>query len=306
MTAKDGAMPDIGETLQRKIGPLPVWAWGGVVGGGLLIAKTLTGGGGGASSPFVQPLAGGAQGAIDFADDVGSSGGGGGGGGGSTPAPNPVAAISQRLSLTGSTPIVDRTGKVIGTLKSGTFDVVKESFNGRTYWKITSVGASSGTTYTGGYIHATSNPTYTLAGGTGDTGDATPLASSAPVPFSSPIPLGSRLALPEFSPIASRYTGPSIDALTPIASGARIALPSINGGPTGPVRPAILPDSDAARRFSPTRIIAPVRARIDAVIPSRLPTTRPQTPFGDIFRIPEWREWPTIIARRGGRADPSG
>lgn len=79
-------MVDIKEAATRKLGPLPVWAWGAVVGGGLLIYRVATGGGAsdGASSPFVQPVGGN----VDY-DDLGGGGivGGGGGGGTTTPTP---------------------------------------------------------------------------------------------------------------------------------------------------------------------------------------------------------------------------
>jgi hypothetical protein len=72
-------MVDIAEAATRKIGPLPAWAWGAVVGGGFLVYRAVSGGPKTASSPFVQPIAGGTP--IDF--------GSGGGGGGSTTAPTP-------------------------------------------------------------------------------------------------------------------------------------------------------------------------------------------------------------------------
>lgn len=37
-------MIDVGEALTRKIGPLPVVAWGAIVGGGILVARALRGG----------------------------------------------------------------------------------------------------------------------------------------------------------------------------------------------------------------------------------------------------------------------
>jgi len=42
-------MPDIAATLTRKVGPLPLWAWGAIIGGGIVAAKVLSGGGGGGS-----------------------------------------------------------------------------------------------------------------------------------------------------------------------------------------------------------------------------------------------------------------
>lgn len=44
-------MPDIKATLTRKIGPLPVWGWVGVVAGGVFVGRKLLGGkAGGATS----------------------------------------------------------------------------------------------------------------------------------------------------------------------------------------------------------------------------------------------------------------
>lgn len=37
-------MVDIGNAFTRKIGPLPTWGWGAVIGGGLFLATRLRGG----------------------------------------------------------------------------------------------------------------------------------------------------------------------------------------------------------------------------------------------------------------------
>ena len=63
-------MIDVGEALTRKIGPLPVVAWGAIVGGGILVARALRGGGA-SSTPVI------------IGAESGSNGGGGGGGAGS-------------------------------------------------------------------------------------------------------------------------------------------------------------------------------------------------------------------------------
>lgn len=68
-------MIDLREAATRKLGPLPAWAWGAVIGGGLLVYSLASGKG--ASSPFTQTLAS----ADPYNFDA--SGGGGGGGTGS-------------------------------------------------------------------------------------------------------------------------------------------------------------------------------------------------------------------------------
>lgn len=81
-------MVDIKDAATRKIGPLPAWAWGAVIGGGLIVYRMATGGG--SSSSSVQTLAGG----------LGDAGSGGGGGGGS----NIQDAIGGDGAGTGTTP----------------------------------------------------------------------------------------------------------------------------------------------------------------------------------------------------------
>ena len=67
-------MIDLREAATRKIGPLPAWAWGAVVGGGLVIYAAVSGKG--ASSPFQQTLAN-ADNPYDYGDGSGAGGGGG-------------------------------------------------------------------------------------------------------------------------------------------------------------------------------------------------------------------------------------
>lgn len=76
-------MVDIAEAATRKIGPLPAWAWGGVVGVGLLVYRATSGGSDGASSPFVQPVSGGEP--FDFGAGGGSGGASGSGSNPATP-----------------------------------------------------------------------------------------------------------------------------------------------------------------------------------------------------------------------------
>lgn len=83
-------MVDVKEAFTRKLGPLPVWAWGGVIGGGLLVYRMANGGGSGsASSPFVQPVSGGTP--LDYDNLAG--GGGSGSGSGAAPTPTPATPV---------------------------------------------------------------------------------------------------------------------------------------------------------------------------------------------------------------------
>lgn len=81
---------DIGEALTRKLGPLPAWAWGGVVGVAALGYRALRGPGatGPSSSSGSVPTIGG-DGAFDYGD-LPDAGGGGGGGTDGTPQIPPI------------------------------------------------------------------------------------------------------------------------------------------------------------------------------------------------------------------------
>lgn len=73
---------DIGEALTRKLGPLPAWAWGGVVGIAALGYRALRGPGatGANSSSGAVHTIGGDGAGFDYGDlpDIGSGGGSGG------------------------------------------------------------------------------------------------------------------------------------------------------------------------------------------------------------------------------------
>lgn len=253
---------EIGETLQRKIGPLPVWAWGGVAGGTLLVVKALTGGGGGASSPFVTPIA------TDIPFDFSSlpSGGGSGGGSVSPPASTPPTApkpatsgprwgsdvpkaITDRYSASAVAAYFKRRGLTYGTAINLTD--LRAAFRERKIDYGTTINpvdiAALG-------IKPTGDTTY---GSTGE-GNTTPGTPIALVPFGQSVPLGNVLDLPAFD-APSRYAGVTIDALTPIASAARIVMPPVNGEPTGSVIVPKIPDPSArARRFDPRRLRDPL------------------------------------------------
>ncbi len=78
-------MPDFGAALTRKVGPLPVYAWGAIIGGGVVVAKMVTGSGGGSGSSGTVLGSGGGQSTVVPA----------GGGGASDPGANvtPTAPI---------------------------------------------------------------------------------------------------------------------------------------------------------------------------------------------------------------------
>lgn len=91
-------MIDLREAATRKIGPLPAWAWGAVVGGGLLVYGLASGKG--ASSPFTQTLA--------SADPYNFDASGAGGGGTGSPSDGSVidsgtpVTPTQQVSLHGA------------------------------------------------------------------------------------------------------------------------------------------------------------------------------------------------------------
>lgn len=133
-------MINIGEAATRKIGPLPAFAWGGIVGGGILAFKMLRGdGNSGASSPFVQPVGGPG---MDF-DDHDSGGGSGGSGG--TPTPPPIGsgttgvvntqATTYKLSLLSRTNLYNTSGKVYGAGASGTYTATILNLFGKKWYK---------------------------------------------------------------------------------------------------------------------------------------------------------------------------
>lgn len=75
---------DIRAALTRKIGPLPAWAWGGILGGGILVWRFARGGGSGTGTIIEGGM---------IPDGFGGGGGGGGGsdnGATTTPVPFPV------------------------------------------------------------------------------------------------------------------------------------------------------------------------------------------------------------------------
>jgi hypothetical protein len=96
-------MIDVGEALTRKIGPLPVVAWGAIVGGGILVARALRGGSSSSSTPMII----GAE-----------TGTGGAGGDASGYDPNadtsvPVATVPTGWNNLGGGPIITGGGNAI-------------------------------------------------------------------------------------------------------------------------------------------------------------------------------------------------
>lgn len=157
-------MINVAEAATRKIGPLPAFAWGGIVGGGVLAWRMLHGGGGGgASSAFVQPVGGPG---MDFE-------GGGGGGAAEGPATTlpPVGGSATGTSggngkivlrLTGlanfwTNPL--KTHDKTGT--SGSYIVEKVTIGGRNWYKIISAANGGATSRKGWYIPRYSkDPSY--------------------------------------------------------------------------------------------------------------------------------------------------
>lgn len=80
-----GAFGNVGATITKKVGPLPLWAYAAIAGGAALVWKLKTGGGGkaGIEIPYAGPLATGGG--------AGDASGGGGGGG----SPTPVAGTNS-------------------------------------------------------------------------------------------------------------------------------------------------------------------------------------------------------------------
>lgn len=268
---------DVGGALTRKIGPLPVWAWGGVVGGSLLAYRALTGsGGGGAVSSAVTPVGGG------LADPSEGSGGGGASaetptpwyavipGVGTiidrppgevtiikppptttpTPTPTPIAKLIATIRGDGRGAIYNSKGERIGYVSAGSREVAatKTRIKGVDYYRILS-GKWAGKYLRAGSTAFTFKP---FTSGTGDTlayaeGDSgTPLTPRALVPAAPVLPLGNIVATPTLAVGVFRgYSGPTIDADVPIPSAARIALPPISGGAgSASLRPALPPGID--------------------------------------------------------------
>lgn len=221
-------MIDIKEAATRKIGPLPAWAWGAVIGGGLLVYGLVSGKG--ASSPFTQTLANADGEPFDYA--AGSGGGGGGGGTGSpsdgtvaTPVPvppvtgTPVTPLTPSPSVSPVTRLVPSTRDVRATL-------------------------------------VPTPPTVTIARSTQRTRPGT--GDTSPLPLGLPLPRWDAIAAVQDA-LASSYL-----ALPPIAPSQPIPVPGTVSKPTLP--PIITMQGDT-RRFDPRgwRIAFDSRARADVV-----------------------------------------
>lgn len=202
-------MIDVGETLTRKLGPLPVWAWGAVVGGSIVVVRAVTGDKG-ASSPFVKPLAD-AAGGMDF--DPGS-GGGGGSAPGATPTPAPVPTPTPL-------PVVRPVRYYLQPLRTNV-GTIAGAFTGGKGGSGTLAPAPSATT---GKIGSAAGPV-------GDTEAFT--VPTVTIPERSPIPLGAMLALPVLDPHLIYWPGrPTLDTSTPIVGSGRVAVPSFSQDDSG-------------------------------------------------------------------------
>lgn len=135
-------MIDIKEAATRKIGPLPAFAWGGIVGGAVIAWRVLHGQPAGGSSG-VQVIGG--TGNIPFEDGAGGGGGGGGGttnppGTGSPPVGGSSGTVSNtqpttyKLSIISRTQLKDTSGKVIGYGSSGTYTASIKSLFGKKWY----------------------------------------------------------------------------------------------------------------------------------------------------------------------------
>lgn len=154
-------MPDIRETLTRKIGPLPLYAWGAIVGGGLLVARKLTGGGAGSGGTVLGTVT----------DAVDASGGGGGSDGATQPPAgtgstgtvggNGSVRILSISALTGAykPTLLDRISNRLPAGRS--YRVEPVTIQGKNYWRILSTGAGATTTYKG-YLIRRGASTYSV------------------------------------------------------------------------------------------------------------------------------------------------
>lgn len=164
-------MTDIKATLTKQIGPLPVYAWGALVGGGILIARKLTGGGvagvGGGGTPL---------GTIVDADPGTGGGGGSGGSDGGTQPPAGTGSTgtvggngtTRILTVNAETPLYAASGslskiiaKIFGTSKSKAFRVQLVTVNGHKFWKIISRDNGTSTIHAGQLIRY-GGKTYTV------------------------------------------------------------------------------------------------------------------------------------------------
>lgn len=171
-------MTDIKASLTKKVGPLPVYAWGAIIGGGIVVARKLTGGGatGGVGSGGV-PVGSIIDADPGVGDAIGGAVGGGGAGGGTigSGTANPgttTPGTSGGTVGTGSTGTVGGNGtirllkvtaptnfykptvlsKVFARLPIGrTYRVEPVTVKGLNYWRILST-SSGGTSKYKGYL----------------------------------------------------------------------------------------------------------------------------------------------------------
>lgn len=285
-------MPDFKEALTRKIGPLPVWAWGGVVGGGLLVAKALTGGGSGAS---VSPQS--LNAATGELPDLGDAAGAG------SAVTNPLGYVtlpdgtivldrpSSDLTIipnTPTTPPATTPAPVAGSsladkLRAVIAQVIalrKAKPIAARQWA-RSHPAPKGESVRQRYNrlvserkflrNAKGDTSYAAAGNTSYAqGDTTPGARIVTVPSMPPLPIGNVLALPTYDVQSFRGPTPTFST-TPIASAARIAMPPINGETTGSVVVPRIPDTRG--RNPARRLLDPVYLLADQTTPHTPPTT---------------------------------
>ena len=130
-------MPEItervGETLGRKVGPLPLGGWAAIGIGTIVVVKLLRGGGGGKSDTVTIP------------DAFSGEGGAGIGGSGTTiPVSSPPAGSGStatpgavRIQIIGDTHVYDVLGKLLGIIHKGStiYNATKVTVSGKAYYK---------------------------------------------------------------------------------------------------------------------------------------------------------------------------
>jgi hypothetical protein len=308
-------MLDIGEALTRKLGPLPVWAWGAVVGGGLLVAKTLTGGGGGGGAS-VSPVA--LNAATGDLPDLGASGSGSGGGV-DTSGSSGVPGLGY-VTLPGGQTVIDRApgdvtiipgatapastagmtslSKAIATLNLTAQRLRRLKPKAAKAWAKrhpvpkTETPSAKYSRLTGEVLYlgkAKGDTSYAIGGDTSPDQWSRDRLGDAGVPIATigqmhtPLPLG-RVALPAYDATRA-YRGPMPTfSTTPIVSSARIIMPPVNGPTGGSIAAPSLP---ASRTMAPVRgagrMSDPVAIWLDRLTPNVPPTTmRPR------LRLASW------------------
>lgn len=279
-------MIDVKEAATHKIGPLPAWAWGAVVGGGVLVYRLVSGGG--SSSPFAATLAGGTP--YDY-EALAAAGGAGGGGGGSTTPPPKNLAASTTAYTRALTAFRAGTGANPGAYTDWSAKVIAGTWN--PYLTTTpttpTTPVPTGTVDsrllgpTGGTPTGASQPIYTTPTTTrtqiarGDT-------SGRPLPLGVTLPRWDAILATQAA-AAESYAAPG-----PVAPSFPVPIPGTVTGPTLP--PLLRAQGDTAARamLSPRGWVASARARAYGPL---VPTTTAQSVLARVQRARQDRIAPT-------------